>query len=320
MAEDAKSLFPFLAQMIFIVSTHGIMTGNTGNLLAGMGIKNFRSHWMGEFALAFMALYAYIIPVTPGHPRIITSMGNMAETAFFHRRMFVLLFLVQLQRGNVTSGADETFLSLEQGLVISGMRGMTVQAAVAIVKGQVTMGGMQFFFCFFMTAQAGFGGILIALAMALHASFCKWFMEHIAHQGFLLTAMGIMTGETVSRLFREILVSCCDLLGCMAAAAQAVSCTFQQQQVVGLMRFVAGGALSFGKGGMDKCIFPCELLVAAEAIPGQIFSQHCFGRCRMREMATGAISLEQGCMHNAPGKLFLLFLVAIVAESVFPFP
>jgi len=128
--------------MIFVVSSHGVMTGNAGDLLAGMRIQDLRPYRMGKFALAFMTLYAYIIPVTPGQPWVVTTMGNMAQAAFFHGWMFIFLVLVQPQRGHVTTGAGETLLPLEQGLVISGMRRMTVQAAVAIATRQVTVGGV----------------------------------------------------------------------------------------------------------------------------------------------------------------------------------
>ncbi len=113
---------------------------------------------------------------------------------------------------------------------------------------------------------------------------------------------------------------CDNVLVGVAAAAQGVACTVEEQQVVCLVRLVAGGALALGKGCVDKCIFPCQLLVTGETILGKIISEHGLFLCRMGKMAAGAVALKQGRVDNAPGKLFLFLLMTAVTEPILPFP
>lgn len=86
-ATYAERFFTFGHQVILVLRPHGIVTRYTGDHLTGMGIQNFRPNWMGKCSLVFVTLDTDIVPVTPQHGQIATTMGFVAATAFFYAGM-----------------------------------------------------------------------------------------------------------------------------------------------------------------------------------------------------------------------------------------
>ena len=65
MALDTKCLFPIINQMKLILSAHWVVTGGTGDHLAGVYIKNIRTDWMRESSLSLMAIDTACIIAIP---------------------------------------------------------------------------------------------------------------------------------------------------------------------------------------------------------------------------------------------------------------
>ena len=86
--ENTERLFALCSQVKLVISTHWIVARGTGHHLAGMGIDNLRANGVGKFPLGLMTLDAYIISIAPCHGKVVAAVGNMAEAAFFHRRVF----------------------------------------------------------------------------------------------------------------------------------------------------------------------------------------------------------------------------------------
>jgi hypothetical protein len=70
--------------MELIVGSHGVMAGNAGNHLSGVGLKNFGSHRMGEIPLGFVALNADSITPPLQHRQMFATMRLMTGGAFFN--------------------------------------------------------------------------------------------------------------------------------------------------------------------------------------------------------------------------------------------
>lgn len=86
-AAYAERFFAFGHQVILVLRSHGIVTGDTGNHLTSIGVQDFRSNWMGECSLVFVTLDTDIVPVPPQQRQITTAMGLVAATAVFYAGM-----------------------------------------------------------------------------------------------------------------------------------------------------------------------------------------------------------------------------------------
>jgi len=126
--------------MVIVVGALAGMTARTGQYLTGSGVKDVFSDWMGKNTMFLMTSAADFINGGLGHGRIVRAVGRMAIVAGICHLVLVFCRLVPLESRFVTLSADVTFLSLEQPVIIAGMRGMTGHAAVIFVTDQVIMG------------------------------------------------------------------------------------------------------------------------------------------------------------------------------------
>jgi hypothetical protein len=139
----------------------------------------------------------------------------------------------------------------------------------------------------------------IFAGMAILAAIGIRFMQNIPHQCRTVTAMRIVTGTTITQVGRKIgvfLLNCCKR---MTTLAKRLRFFDQKIGIWRLMRFMAGGALSFDKRRMVILELPWHLRVALEAdIRGRIVEQGCLVR-GMRIVATQALTLFYRHMHYA---------------------
>ncbi len=126
MTKYAKRPFSFLNKMVFIAGPHWVVTGDTGNHLAGVGIQDLGAYRMSEIPLGFMTLDADGIATSPEHGQIPASMGFVTTGTFFDWRMLGDCFFVVAQSLTMTGNTDPFLSVFEQGLVVSGMRRVAV--------------------------------------------------------------------------------------------------------------------------------------------------------------------------------------------------
>lgn len=99
--------------MIFMIGAHGVVTGYTGDRLAGVGLKNIRPYRMGKFSLGLMALNTDGITTSPEKAQVFAAMGLMAGGTFFDRWVREFLLAVALKGLRMAGLADLTFIVLQ---------------------------------------------------------------------------------------------------------------------------------------------------------------------------------------------------------------
>ena len=87
-----------------------------------------------------MTFFTYFINGSPGHGRMVGTVGRMAVVAGVCHLVAEFCRFVAFESCFVALAADVTFLTLEQPIIITGVRRMAGYAAVIFIANKVIMG------------------------------------------------------------------------------------------------------------------------------------------------------------------------------------
>lgn len=168
---------------------------------------------------------------------------------------------------------------------------MAVEAAVPLMPGDMTVSRQHLALDIRVTPEAdGHGHLGLIWFMAGRAALRIGFVQDITHQGRPVAAVRIMAGQAVPERGGVIPVALPQVPRLVAGTAQGVGCGLQQQRIPGIMRTVAGQALSPGIRFMGIFEFLRQFFMALQAIPGQVLADQSLDAARMRVMTGRAVA------------------------------
>lgn len=256
--------------MGFVIGSHRVVTGNTGNHLTGVRFKNLRSDRMCKFSLRFMTLDTDRITTASEHGKIFTAMGFMTDGALFDGWMRKFCLSVTGKGFCMAGIADLAFPVFKKSFVISGMRRMAVEAAVALLQGDMAVVGLKILACFFVTLQTGSHVYFGSPLMTGCAAFYIGLVEKVSYQPLAFTAMRVVAGEAVFEGNGIILMRRLQRFIAVAGKTESIWFVGQQLQVVGLVGFVTDCTFSFSVRFMGLFIFFGQFRMTGKAVCGQI--------------------------------------------------
>lgn len=166
----------------------------------------------------------------------------------------------------VAFAADMPFLSLEEPLIIAGMRGMAGHAAVVTETNQVIVGGSHLFADLGMASQTCIDPDRDVLSrMAIVAAGGVGLVQNIADQRPPVAAVRVMTGPAVARFGRKVGMLLPHRRERVTAQAERLGFLDQQAWIRRLVRLVAGVTLPFGVGRVGKLVVLGQPGMAGEA-------------------------------------------------------
>ena len=162
---------------------------------------------------------------------------------------------------------------------------MAVEAAIPLMPGDMTVSRQHLALDIRVTLEAdGHGDLGLIRFMAGRAALRIGFVQDITHQGGPVAAVRIMAGQAALERGGVIPVALPQVPRLMTGAAQGVGCGLQQQRIAGIMRTVAGQALSPGIRCVGIFEFPRQLFMALQAITGQVLVDQSLDAARVRVM------------------------------------
>ncbi|MDD1713603.1 MAG: hypothetical protein LUQ69_10600 [Methanoregulaceae archaeon] len=301
------------------------MTGDAGDHPPGSRVRHLGTDRMGELALALVAQGADLQAVPFQHGHIAAAVCKVAIRAFINAAMSPRAVPVFVNGRAVTGSADLFFPGPQQILFIAGMRGVAVDAAVAVPARQMAVGGLHLFKDPGVTLLASlYADHARGLIMARITALLIRLMQNVADQGRPLAAMRIVTGEAIAQGAGIVGVLGLQPLCLVAGAAQFIRGLGQEHGAVGIVRLVTGPAFTVQIGCMGIFvfflknlgifIFLLESVMALQTSALDIFGDQPLLGCSMRLMAVRTLIAIDGLMDDACLEGFGLFLVTGVAE------
>jgi hypothetical protein len=108
--------------MVVVIGSLAGMTTGTGHHLPGSWIEHIFPNRMGKDSMLPVTFAAHIIDGGFQHRRMVGTVGCMAIVAGIRHLVLEFCRLVPFEGGFVTIAANMTFFSLEQPVIIAGMR------------------------------------------------------------------------------------------------------------------------------------------------------------------------------------------------------
>jgi len=163
----------------------------------------------------------------------------------------------------VTGEAKPGLLALEKLLVVARMGAVTENAGVSAHGEKMVMRGEHLFSCRGMTGKAK-TAVLNILAVTGGAALLKGGMDILPEHSLPVAAMRVMAGKAGLRLAGKILVAGKGARIPVAGQTELLNPAFQKLVVGTLMRLMAGGAPSLGKGLMAHPVLLFSLLMTGK--------------------------------------------------------
>jgi hypothetical protein len=204
MTLNTQFLLPVHFELIGEISAFGVVTTDTGHHLAVPWVDNFRSNWMGKGPLTLMTTTADLVAITFEHGRGITAMSGMATGTVAALLVPGRLSLMSRVGVLMTAHADLPLGAGKQHTVITSMRAVTADTGIAVgVIGQVAMNQIIIPIHRLMTRETDTGWHRFIPLVTSLTAFLKWGMLHFPQQGFRITAVRTVTGQTAFDLHTE---------------------------------------------------------------------------------------------------------------------
>jgi hypothetical protein len=168
-------------------------------------------------------------------------MTGMTGDTVIYVLVLVLLAFIAGQGLLMTFQTDAARFIPKHGCCLSGMGVMTGKAASLLINhGQMVVGQQIVILHLFVTFKAGFTADHLARLVAITAIIAEGFMNKFAHDGFLITAMGIMAACTIAGDRHAKLMLALDLFLLVTSRAKLITLLGKEIVIGAAMRQMTG--------------------------------------------------------------------------------